>query len=91
MVEVEEPFPNGLYYPKDPEGAPEEVYNCRCTMSAHLDVFEDDEDRYIRVYDETDGKRSSHIEKVKQNTKTVQTYNQWKASKQQEMKYKLNS
>lgn len=90
MVEPEEPFPNGLYYPKDPEGPPEEVYNCRCTMSAHLDVFEDDEDRYIRVYDETDGKRSSHIEKVKQNTKTVQTYNQWKNSKQKELKYKLN-
>lgn len=25
-------FTNGLQYPGDPNGAPEEVYNCRCTM-----------------------------------------------------------
>lgn len=25
-------FPNGCRFPKDPQGAPEEVYNCRCTM-----------------------------------------------------------
>lgn len=26
------PFSNGLKYPQDPNGAPEEVYNCRCSM-----------------------------------------------------------
>lgn len=27
-------FPNGCMYPGDPQGAPREVYNCRCTMVA---------------------------------------------------------
>ena len=30
--ELEEPFSNGLQFPADPDGAPYEVWNCRCTM-----------------------------------------------------------
>lgn len=33
-VKKDEKFPNGLMYPADPNGAPAEVYNCRCTMVA---------------------------------------------------------
>ena len=33
-VGLNEEFSNGLQFPNDPEGAPEEVYNCRCTMIA---------------------------------------------------------
>lgn len=29
-------FQNGLRYPADPDGAPEEVYNCRCTLTGNL-------------------------------------------------------
>lgn len=29
-VGIHEKFPNGLEFPGDPRGAPEEVYNCRC-------------------------------------------------------------
>ena len=29
-------FSNGLEYPGDPSGRPEEVYNCRCTMTAKV-------------------------------------------------------
>ena len=29
--ELDEPFSNGLMFPGDPEGRPEEVINCRCT------------------------------------------------------------
>ena len=29
-AEVGQPFSNGLEYPNDPSGPPEEVYNCRC-------------------------------------------------------------
>lgn len=32
VVPVDRPFNNGLMYPGDPSGPPEEVYNCRCTM-----------------------------------------------------------
>lgn len=32
VVPVDRPFSNGLMYPGDPSGPPEEVYNCRCTM-----------------------------------------------------------
>ena len=31
-VPVDQEFPNGLMYPGDPSGPPEEVYNCRCTL-----------------------------------------------------------
>ena len=33
-VSKDEPFSNGLMYPADPDGEPEEVYNCRCTMKS---------------------------------------------------------
>lgn len=39
MVDVGEEFSNGCRYPGDPSGEPEEVYNCRCTMRAHLTGF----------------------------------------------------
>ncbi len=39
-VELDEKFSNGLIYPGDPDGAPGEVYNCRCRLSAQLAGFE---------------------------------------------------
>ena len=35
--ELEERFSNGLLFPADPNGAPSEVYNCRCTMLEVID------------------------------------------------------
>lgn len=35
--ELEDKFSNGLLFPADPNGAPSEVYNCRCTM---LEIIE---------------------------------------------------
>ena len=32
VVPVDEPFGNGLMFPGDPSGPPEEVYNCRCSI-----------------------------------------------------------
>lgn len=33
-------YPNGLEYPGDPDGEPEEVYNCRCTEIAMVKGFD---------------------------------------------------
>lgn len=38
-VPVDEEFPNGLMYPGDPDGEPEEVYNCRCSLVRKLIGF----------------------------------------------------
>lgn len=38
-VPIDEEFPNGLQYPGDPAGEPEEVYNCRCSMVRKLIGF----------------------------------------------------
>lgn len=38
-------FSNGCRFPGDPDGAPEEVYNCRCTMVAFLPDYPDAKDR----------------------------------------------
>lgn len=37
MVEVGEKFSNGLRYPGEPGGAPEEVYNCRCRIVSAIE------------------------------------------------------
>lgn len=38
MAELDEPFSNGMMYPRDPNGAPEETINCRCVMVGSLQV-----------------------------------------------------
>lgn len=38
-VGFDEPFPNGLMYPHDPNGSAEEVINCRCSMDYRIDFL----------------------------------------------------
>ena len=39
IVDQNKKFDNGLMYPGDPSGRPEEVYNCRCTVAAVIKGF----------------------------------------------------
>lgn len=48
-VGIDEKFPNGLMYPGDPNGEPEEVYNCRCTMVTKIIGFRKSDGRIERV------------------------------------------
>lgn len=41
IVEIGEPFSNGLIEPGDKNGAPSEVYNCRCTTKTVIDGITD--------------------------------------------------
>lgn len=36
---IDTPFSNGLMYPGDPDGRPEETWNCRCTVAAVVKGF----------------------------------------------------
>lgn len=42
-------FSNGCKYPGDPGGAPEEVYNCRCTLVAAIKGYKYDTTRFTRL------------------------------------------
>lgn len=48
-VKIGAKFSNGCRYPGDPEGRPEEIYNCRCTLVAALKGYEYHDDRFSRL------------------------------------------
>ena len=65
-VNTGECFSNGCRYPADPRGRPEEVYNCRCTLVAALEGFNNDindlSQRFSRLPDMTyDEWKASHM------------------------------
>lgn len=39
FVDMDDEFSNGLAYPGDPDGDPEEVYNCRCALIYEVEGF----------------------------------------------------
>lgn len=44
-AEIGQPFSNGLEYPNDPSGPPEEVYNCRCGYMTFIRGVDHSHDR----------------------------------------------
>lgn len=73
-------FSNGCRYPGDPGGAPEEVYNCRCTLVAALKDYKYDPTRFTRLpegmsYDDwKEAARERLDEKREQNPENKATY-----------------
>lgn len=68
-VPIKAYFPNGLEMPGDHRGAPEEVYNCRCTMRA---VFPRYASGKNKRYSAVPGHEGYHDKK---------SYEEWKSSK----------
>lgn len=67
IVDINKPFSNKLMYPGDPDGAPAEIYNCRCTMIGDLEDYP--RDKFER-YDNIEGKPIENV-----------TYKEWLAAK----------
>ncbi len=49
QVEIDKPFSNKLMYPGDPNGAPAELYNCRCTMVSEIKKYPSKYERYDNI------------------------------------------
>lgn len=77
VVEIGKKFKNGLEYPGDPNGRPEEVYNCRCTTIAAFDDSEFDKDKG----------RNQHIYEEDSKVRNM-TYDEWKNAKGDEPLFK---
>lgn len=53
-VDVDDNFSNGLAYPADPSGEPEEVWNCRCSIRTHIIGFRREDGTIVEVGRERD-------------------------------------
>lgn len=73
IVPIDKPFSNGLMYPGDPNGAPVELYNCRCTMVSEIKKYPSSYNRY----DNIDGKPIENM-----------SYEDWAKAKGMEKKKK---
>lgn len=68
-ADVDATFSNGLMYPGDPSGEPEEVYNCRCTMGTEIIGFRasDGHIEYVQpMEDESEDLHDKQIEKERE-------------------------
>ena len=70
IVDQDKKFDNGLMYPGDPSGRPEEVYNCRCTLVAKVNGF-----KKVQVQNAMAEKQESGIETAKTNADIVDQMN----------------
>ena len=74
-VDIGEKFSNGCEYPGDPNGAPEEIYNCRCTLVSckkgkpFNDVRNVSEEDYEKWKHSKEQKEISHDVEITDNIK----------------------
>ena len=70
-IDVGKKFSNGCRYPADPQGRPEEVYNCRCTMIAEVEGSDkyDPADLSVRPSDYLKGKNMTYADWKKEHEK----------------------
>lgn len=64
-VPLDDDFSNGLQYPGDPAGDPEEVYNCRCSMVRKLIGFRGKDGNVVHV-DDIDHYEPTYFEELQQ-------------------------
>lgn len=76
-IPQDKPFSNGLMFPKDPEGAPAEVYNCRCRMVSIYPKYEDRSKKDWREDATIDGKSYKEWKKF-------DNYEEWKKWKEEQ-------
>lgn len=67
-VNIGEKFSNGCRYPGDPDGRPEEVYNCRCTLVPELDILQENKEEII----------------IKDESVQNETFNEWMNKRKEE-------
>lgn len=66
-VDIDEEFSNGLMYPADPSGDPEEVWNCRCTMRDRIVGFRRADGTISEVgYDHDNSRHERQMEEEKE-------------------------
>lgn len=75
-VDWDKKFSNGLQYPGDSSGKPEEVYNCRCSMRTEVPKSLQAEPRQMRVRDPKTGRN------VLVNEMTYAEWEEWVKSRE---------
>lgn len=89
-VPYDQPFSNGLMFPKDPTGAAEEIYNCRCVMRTVIPKYEN-RDNYWRENDTIEGQTYEEWKagkKAKGQVKSVESYDkeiEWLRAQRQKL------